>query len=232
MMPSANLIDLSHWNVVETLTQCPGAGIDGVIHKCTEGTGKIDDKCAARYYLAKEANLYWGLYHFVRPGSMEDQVDNFLSRAGGADVLDVNTLLALDWEDAGVTIDQALEFLEMLEDKAQRSPVLYSGHVLKDALAGQPASPSLTKYRLWLAQYASKPVLPPGYSDYWAWQFTDKGQVPGISPPTDLNECQNFINWPGSSTVPVPDQKIVTIDITTPDGVSVMVNINGEPVTS
>src|SRR5215471_10072334 len=98
-MPSPNVIDLSHWNVVESLIPTATAGIKGVIHKATEGMGSIDDKCAARRYLADEAGLKWGLYHFVRPGSMSDQVENFLDRAKSAGVYDDRTLVVLDWED-------------------------------------------------------------------------------------------------------------------------------------
>lgn len=85
-MPQATIIDLSHYNVVESLVPTAQAGIRAVIHKATEGMGSLDEKCAARRYLAGEADMMWGLYHFLRPGSMEDQAENFLDEAWAADV--------------------------------------------------------------------------------------------------------------------------------------------------
>jgi lysozyme len=180
-------IDLSHWNTVPTsLVPAKEAGIVGVIHKCTEGVGYFDDKVAARFHLAKQAGLKWGLYHFIRPGNIDDQVDFFLTQA--IEVADDFTAFALDWEDEGVSLDDAIRWLEGVEQVLERSPVLYSGHVLKEALNGQP-NEKISRYRLWLAQYtnAAQPDLPVGFSRWWGWQYSDTAQVPGIEPPTDVN---------------------------------------------
>src|SRR5262245_46844597 len=154
-------IDISHHQTIpESLVPAAQAGIIGVIHKATEGTSYVDDKMDNRRYLAQEANLLWGLYHFVKAGSMADQVEHFLDAAN--DYSDENTLFALDWEVNDVSLDQAVDFMQTLEQRIGRSPVLYSGHVVKEALGGEP-DPRISKYRLWLAQYASAPQLPPGW---------------------------------------------------------------------
>jgi lysozyme len=46
----------------------------------------------------------------------------------------------------------------------------------------------LAAYRLWLSQYGPKAVLPKGYKEYWLWQYSDKGEVPGINAPVDVNQ--------------------------------------------
>jgi len=218
-------IDLSHHNTIpSSLQPAAGAGIVGVIHKCTEGTGYIDDKADNRFFLAKEAGLLWGLYHFARPGNMAAQVDFFLAAA--AEISDAETMLVLDWEDAGVSLDDAVEFLQLVEERSGRAPVLYSGHVLKEALAGSP-DPRISQYRLWLCQYASEPVLPPGYYDgWWAWQYTDKGEVPGVTAPTDLNAYDGTVDqliaeWSGGEAVEPAPPSGITITVIVPPGVSV-----------
>jgi GH25 family lysozyme M1 (1,4-beta-N-acetylmuramidase) len=223
-------IDLSHHNSIPSSLQAAAdAGIVGVIHKCTEGTTHVDDKADARWYLAKEAGLMWGLYHFVRPGSMEAQVDFFLENA--AEISDENTLLALDWEDTGVSLDDAVEFMALVEQRTGRAPVLYSGHVLKEALGGS-ADPRLSQYRLWLAQYASAPTLPPGWDQYWGWQYTDQGSVPGITPPTDVNAYPGsadglIASWSGAGEDvepgPEPEPEGIEILVIVPPGVDVKV---------
>lgn len=206
-MPKPMFIDLSHHNVVpESFEPAKASGVVGVIHKLTEGDGFVDDKVGARHYLANEAGLLWGVYHFIRPGDPREQAQFFCSEA--EEVADQHTLLALDWEDPTVSLDDAVAFMEEVERITGHTPVLYSGHVLKDALKGE-ADPRLSKYRLWLAQYASSPTLPPGFETYWGWQYTDAGNVPGITPPTDLNDYQGSAkelrnNWSGTGPVPPP----------------------------
>ena len=65
--------------------------------------------------------------------------------------------------------------------------MLYGGHELKEALNGQP-NHVLSNCPLWLAQYGPTAVLPPGWSKWTLWQFSDDNfnkpttQVPGVSP--------------------------------------------------
>jgi lysozyme len=221
-------IDLSHWNTVpESLKPARANGIVGVVHKATEGTGSVDDKLDARYFLACDAGMLWGVYHFIRPGNIADQVTFFLDTT--ADVSDARTMFALDWEDSGVSLDDAVEFMQRLEDATQRAPVLYSGNVVKEALGGDPDD-RINGYRLWLAQYASTPTLPPGWDSYWAWQYTDQGGVSGVQPPTDLNAFDGTVrelrrSWSGAPWTPPqpqppqPDKLVVTV--IAPPGVEV-----------
>ena len=53
----------------------------GCIHKLTEGSSYTDDHADARHYLATSAGMAWGLYHFLRPGNMEQQAEFFGTRA-------------------------------------------------------------------------------------------------------------------------------------------------------
>jgi lysozyme len=223
-MPQCDFIDLSHHNVIpSSLTEAKAAGIQGVIHKLTEGTSYIDSKVASRHYLAKEADMLWGLYHFVRPGDMDRQLNWFLSSA--REVSDARTLFVLDWEDAGVSLGEAIYFLDELEKRTGTAPVLYSGHVLKEALGGTP-EPRIQKYRLWICEYNSEATLPVGYDSCWSWQYTDKGAVPGVTPPTDLNcyegkaktLADDWEQLPG----PPPAGQIV-IQVIVPPGVTVEV---------
>jgi GH25 family lysozyme M1 (1,4-beta-N-acetylmuramidase) len=229
-------IDLSHHNTIpSSLIPARQSGIVGVIHKITEATGFVDDKVDARFALAQEAGLLWGLYHFVRPGYMADQVEFFLDTADDLAVIDEHTLLCLDWEDSGVSLDQAIEFMERLEEAVGRPPVLYSGHVLKEAVAGTIPTPALTKYRLWLAQYGNDYDLPSGYDKLWGGQYTESGECPGIDPPVDLNAYdgtaeQLRADWSGAGAVPVPPEPAPTeieIEVIVPRGVRVRVITGG-----
>lgn len=186
------VIDLSHWNTIpHSLSAAASAGIRGVIHKASEGASYKDDKVDARYELSMKAGMMYGLYHFLRAGvSVEAQVNNFLevyTRYGNEDLL-----IALDYEKGSdgktPTMAEVEGWLTRAADVIGKKPVIYSGNALKEALGGKP-HPTVNgnNYPLWLAQYGSKYTLPPGWSKYWLWQYTDKGEVAGVDPPTDLN---------------------------------------------
>lgn len=228
-MPETKVIDLSHHNTVPTSLQSTAdAGVLGIIHKCTQGTSFVDKKVGARQYLTKEAGMLWGLYHYLNPGKMIPQMDHFWEKAqmfGNED-----TLLAIDFEEAGVSLEDVVSAMDYLADISERSPVLYTGHSLKDA-GGALAQPALLSYRLWLAQYSSRPVLPAGYDSYWLWQFTDKGSIPGIDGNVDCNayaetDAELSLEWSGRVIEePEPANKLVMVTIQAPPGVEVKVKI-------
>lgn len=192
-MPTPMVIDLSHHNTVTNLKATYNDGIRGVIHKATDGTHMIDEKLQARYSLAKEAAMLWGVYHFMRPGNVQAQITHFISTIKAQNVFDDNTLVCLDMERAGITLSDIMEFLEGVESLTRRSPVLYSGNNLKE-LGGADEMPSLKKYRLWIAQYNNtKPTLPKGYKKYWLWQYSESASVSGVVGTCDVNHFQGSV---------------------------------------
>lgn len=224
-------VDLSHWNTIpQSLHAAADSGIVGVVHKATEGDSVVDDKLDARYLLTRDAGLRWGVYHFIRPGNVADQVAHFLDAI--SPYVDDATLFALDWEDRGVSTEDAIEFLERVEAITGSSPVLYTGYVCKEQLL-EP-DPRINRFRLWLAQYGDEAELPPGWSKYWAWQYSDKGNVPGIDPPVDVNAYDGTVEqlndeWAGSGATPEPEpEDEVEVVVIAPPGVKVTVRSTEE----
>jgi lysozyme len=223
-------IDISHWQVIPaSLEAAAASGILGVVHKATEGATYVDPKLEARHHLADDAGLMWGVYHFMRPGSIAAQARHFLHTV--EPLMDDDTLLMADHEDAGVSLDELAEFLALVAQATGRMPALYSGHLLKEQLAGK-ADARLTPFRLWIAQYADAPVLPPGWPKYWAWQYTQTGRVPGIEGDVDLNAYDGpadglIAEWSGLADVmpPAPGALVVDVAITAPAGVRVNVRV-------
>lgn len=188
-----DVVDLSVHNTVTDFNLVRASGVRGIIHKATEGTNFVDRKYAERRKAAREAGLLWGAYHFANNSNVAAQVDHFLR----VSQWDADTLLCLDWEDnryGTMSLDQVKEFLQLVYEKTGQRPVIYSGNTIKREMRGRP-DPFLNKHRLWLAQYASRAMLPPGFSSYWLWQFSGDGfggfgNVPGI--PTKGIDCNMF----------------------------------------
>jgi lysozyme len=190
------VIDLYHGNAEPDWPALKASGIVGVIHKATESTDFHDPEYPGRRQRATQAGLLWGAYHFLRPGSMNEQVDYFLAYARP----DPQTLIAADHEDSGVSLDELKSFLFHVATTAGLEPVLYSGSVIKEQL-GNKIDLQLGSYRLWLAEYCSPPPKWPTatWQHWWLWQYTDTGHLKACPDACDLS------NYAGSPTALIAD---------------------------
>lgn len=179
--------DLSHHNVVKDFGMAAAAGLWGIIHKASQGRAYVDPDYARRRGLAKAAGLLWGAYHFNTGDPVPLQVANFITAARPDD----DMVMVLDFEDnrpSNMSIQQAVEFLHLLEHELGRKGAIYSGNRLKETIPH--LSPEdrayLASHRLWLCQYGPVPRLPIGFDAWWLWQYTGDGigpephNVPGI----------------------------------------------------
>jgi lysozyme len=238
MIKNALVIDISHWNEVTDWHAIRRSGVLGVVHKFSQGTGYRDDKYDEARAGCKAAGLLFGRYHFAEGSDVFAQVRNFL--AGASD----DELLALDWEDntnsAGtMSLAQAVQFVEEVTAQTGQIPALYSGNTAKEAL-GTP-NPTLAQCRLWLAHYADQPKCPPGWTEPWLWQWTDKGSCPGIVGAVDQDAYAGTPDelrdqWTGKK-LGGPDarperperERFDTISLQVPAGTKVTITTTGDP---
>jgi len=185
-MPTAMVIDLSHYNTVTSFAQVKQAGIVGVIHKATEGTTSTDPKHDERYQQVIDADLKWGTYHFLYAGNIDQQVAHYLDVTDPDD----DTLLALDHE-KDASLDEVKQFLQAVDQHVGRKAILYSGHVIKAQMKAPDAV--LNAHRLWLAEYNPTPHCPPGWAAPWLWQYSQSGAVAGIAGHCD---CDAYTGTP------------------------------------
>lgn len=167
------VVDISHHNGNVDLTKAKQAGLVGVIHKATQGTGMLDNMYTQNRQKAEAAGLLWGAYHFGTAGDGEAQADFFLSKANA----DEKTLLVLDYEPNGnstMTLAQAKAFVQRVNAATGRFPGLYSGNLIKEQLGGKPPDPVLSQCFLWIAQYGPQPTkIPQTWPTWTFWQYTD-----------------------------------------------------------
>ncbi len=182
------VIDISHHNTIRSFTDVQQAGIMGIIHKATQGTGYFDPTFNTNRAAIEAAGLLFGAYHFGVGGDPVAQADFFLSKAGN------NTLLVLDFEPntqgPDMSMAEAEQFVHRIREVTGRYPGLYSGHTIKEAVAAagitSPDQTELSNCWLWIAQYttAAQPVIPRIWPSWTLWQYTDGAAG---SPPYDVN---------------------------------------------
>lgn len=187
MTPAAvnlKVVDLSHYDTVTSLEAMAGAGIEGVIHKATEGTGVVDTLYHERADWMGEKVL-WGAYHFWRPMNTVKQAQHFLDFLSESPM---PGLLAIDYEVKGGTLAQVQDFIEQVEAATGLEMVVYgNAPYLGEQLAhaDQAQLKFFRRRRLWWAEYANAPARTPWTP--WLWQYTEKGPLPGLKRPGDLN---------------------------------------------
>jgi lysozyme len=178
------VIDLSHFNAVTSFTDIKSAGIAGIIHKATQGTNWSDPTYAGRKPQALAAGLLWGAYHFGTNADGAEQAQYFLKVVNPGP----NDLLALDFEEnpsSQMTIAQAEQFVTEVFTQTGRYPGFYSD-ALAGKLLGNNKSAILANCWFWRAQYGSSaPIVPPTWSTWTMWLYTESGPVSGISAPCD-----------------------------------------------
>ncbi|MGW0822506.1 GH25 family lysozyme [Streptomyces sp. NPDC002845] len=178
-------VDVASYQATDFSTK----GLDFAFVKITEGTSYTNPKWVAQRGTARDAGLVTGFYHFVRPGSMTAQADYFLSKIN----LRAGDILALDWEDPGVSCAEKDAWLKYVKRKAPGHRVILYCNV--DYWTTRDTT-SYAGDGLWIAQYNGKPGRPSIKAEWKFHQYT--------STPIDTN-LGNFANaaalraWAGAS---------------------------------
>lgn len=219
-------LDISHWQPDPIdWTKVKAAGVVGVIHKATEGTRITDKKLFSRAKAAMDAGLKWSTYHFLRQGSMSEQMDYYIGTINPVE----GERVCLDHEDARVSLDDLIACVKAVRtNRPDLQIAIYSGHLIKDQLAGNYNKVLAENTSLWLAQYTTVPTWPMKTWPQWSlWQYTDKANVAGISGDVDGNRfngsAENCAAWFGPAGQP-PVEEPGVVRIETSGKVTLIVN--------
>jgi GH25 family lysozyme M1 (1,4-beta-N-acetylmuramidase) len=163
-------------------------GVKFVYCKATEGKTFQAASFGANYAGARARGFLTGAYHFARGGNTpHEEVENFLSVVTGPcdlpAALDVEGEFALSGK-AGVA--WILAWLEEIERRTGDRPVLYtSSRVVK--LKNLTAESGLEKYKVWFPKYGDQPETVVPWDNWWIWQYSSSGTVPGVPTRVDQN---------------------------------------------
>ena len=103
-----------------------------------------------------------------------------------------DTLLVLDFEPnpsgPSMSLEEARAFNTHVFEQTGRWPGLYAGHYLKELL-GTRSDPVLGNSWIWVAQYGPTVVVPPNWSTWTMWQYTDGGAGPEPHKVNGIGRC-------------------------------------------
>ena len=156
--------------------------------KATDGITWTDPDFAANWNGARAAGLLCGAYHFYETDDDPTaQAQNFLRavQLGPGDlppVVDIEKLAA--GGSAGQAVKDLQTWLDAVETATGRTPLIYTSHGFWTSLG----TSAFGRYPLWIAAYGTQsPTLPAGWSAWTFWQFSESGQVTGVTGPVDLD---------------------------------------------
>jgi lysozyme len=159
--------------------------------KATEGATSSDPLFARNWREMRSQGIVRGAYHFFRPGrDPAEQVNNFLKVVGAIESYDLPPVLDLeimDGLDAKTVIDRATKWLQLMETKTGRKPILYTFPNYWEEKLGNPAD--FNAYPLWIANFGAKtPYIPSAWRSWIFHQYSESGTVRGITGNVDLNQ--------------------------------------------
>lgn len=181
-------IDVSSWDPFIDWQEVRNQDIRFAIMKSTEGLDYFSKHFTEQWEGAKSVGILRGSYHYLHAAQDgAKQADFFLSKV---DVQDGDLPPCLDIEGTnndGATnsqfIGNAQKWLERVEEKTGRIPIVYStASFLREKLTGNNGKPPpwAHKYPTWVAQYfnshsadaGGQPTQPAGWGDWVIWQYS------------------------------------------------------------
>jgi lysozyme len=179
-----NGLDISHYDGSIDFNKVRSSGRVFCIAKCTEY--KPDSTFNRNRAGAKAAGLLFSGYHFFHPSRDPIAQAKLFLQTSHPEKGELRPMF--DWESTDnipskLNRERGHAWLEYVEKQIGVPPIIYGGPYFLEALQ---LDPSFAKYPLCVSHYGTRaPKLPPPWHNWTFWQFTDKGDVPGIPAPDE-----------------------------------------------
>ncbi|MEJ8475827.1 GH25 family lysozyme [Roseibium algae] len=187
-------IDISKYQGDVDWVKAKKGGVEFAWIKATEGGDHADHRFLDNWYGAKAAGVPRGAYHFYyfcRP--VEEQVD-WVLRTVPLDPTALPLVLDMEWNAHSKTcqkrppraqiVRDMKHFLDEIEKYYGKRPVIYSSvDFHRDRMVGV-----FKDEQFWLRSVANHPNnIYDERNDWYFWQYTAEGRVPGIDGNVDRN---------------------------------------------
>jgi len=212
------ILDISYWQNHERIDyDVLSKNIDGVILRGTYGIWK-DTRFDIHYDNFHRRGVPVGSYaYLIGNYTGQEQADAFYNAVGNRE-LRMEVYADVEDQREGTRLNRAVtdQFIDAVDGRFKLLTSIYTGPYAWRAIMGWTYDAHKHR-RLWIANYmVSSPMLPlgGGWTDWWMWQHTEKGTLPGYHSSLDLNRfrqsTQVYNNWVGEGTVepePEPEGK-------------------------
>ena len=178
-------IDVSHYQGLINWNKVADDNVSFVYMKATEGTGHIDSYFSYNWEESKRVKIFHGAYHFFSmKSSGQNQGEYFISvvpkdKNSLPPAIDVEVSLSYSRVEV---LREVMAMSSVLEEYYEKKPVIYMDMNIYKAFFED----SSIANKIWIREIYIHP-------DFFArtnwrfWQYSDRGDVQGITGPVDLN---------------------------------------------
>ena len=197
-------IDVSRWNGTIDWNAVKNSGVNYAIIRCGfrgTATGALVEDSAFHTNMrgAQKAGLKVGVYFFSAAVNDVEAVEEASMAASLCSGYSLSYPIFLDVERSdsgngradGISASDRTAVIKAFCATIQDSGYKAGLYANKTWMEEKIETPSLTGYKLWMAQYAAEPSY--GRTRYDMWQYTSKGTIAGISGRVDLN--LSYLNY-------------------------------------
>lgn len=188
-------IDVSKWNGNIDWAAVKNSGVSYVIIRCgyrgsTTGALIEDPMFKQNIQGASNAGLKVGIYFFTQAVNEVEAVEEASMVLGLIKGYSISYPVFLDVEPSGgradgISADARTAVCNAFCQTIQNSGYKAGIYANKTWLGEKINTPSLTGYKIWLAQYAAAPTY--SRTKYDMWQYSSTGRIGGISTSVDMN---------------------------------------------
>ncbi|MBI3551743.1 MAG: hypothetical protein HY077_04435 [Elusimicrobia bacterium] len=182
-------VDVSHYQGAIQWEKVKNGGMSFAFIKATEGSDLTDDKFLANWQGARRAGLKRGAYHFYnfcQKGAL--QADHFMkivpAVSGALPVaVDLEASNSCRKMPSKAALRQGVgAFIAKIKKAYGKTPAIY----VNEDYYGKYFKGENDPYPVWITDTGKPPELP-DRGEWTFWQFSFKGQVPGIGGYVDLD---------------------------------------------
>ena len=194
-------IDVSKWNGKIDWNAVKSSGVSYVIIRCgyrgsTTGALIEDPMFRANIQGATNAGLKVGIYFFTQAMNEVEAVEEASMVLGLIKGYNISYPIFLDVEPSGgradgISVETRTAVCKAFCQTIQNSGYKAGIYANKTWFNEKINTPTLTSYKLWLAQYAATPSYT--RTRYDIWQYSSKGRVSGIGTNVDMN--MSYLNY-------------------------------------
>jgi lysozyme len=187
-------VDVSHYQAAANWSSIAAAGISFAYIKTTEGVA-FKDPCADKHATnAKAAGVKIGYYHFANVDQDATAEAKFFSACLQAmPQADLLPVLDIETNKSNLTALQIQQWITLFinEMKQEGHDIMIYSYTPFIEQYLPPVHP-FGSVPLWLAQYrpVDYPKMPHGWTSYTVWQYTNAGNVGGVT--FDMNKCSKL----------------------------------------
>ena len=205
-------IDVSKWQGRIDWIKVKEVGVQFAFIKASQGTSYQDPLFTGNWQAAREAGILRGAYHYFHPKLDAIRQARFFHQQFQEDPGELPPALDLEAPElTGLPLAASIsKFLQELENLTGQKAILYTSPGFWNSYL-TPYPPEWAHlHPLWIAHYGvGRPTIPYPWVNYTFWQYTNRGEVAGITsfparrPRVDLNWFHgtliDLVDLPGKS---------------------------------